>query len=280
MKIKLKKSVAFAVFAAVFLGKETELFWGYAAALLHECAHLAMCVGLKQTPKQITFGVCGMNLNIQSASGIKERMMILASGPVSSFFMFGALFLLRHGGVMELPLFEFANLCIGIANLIPALPLDGGSMLKCALVSKLGVINGAKVMRTVTNVLIGCICLLYAIIIGTGASNPFFVMFAVFLICSSGKERKRELFEKKLVLSGQMPASGKLKYFALDARCELLYAAAKLSPSYYMIAAVFENGRYIGEINQSQIPSAIHRYGAACSVGEYLALRKPQPEVY
>lgn len=258
------------MFVAVIFGKGSALLWGYMAAVIHECAHLAVCIYLGIKPEQITLGLCGMNLRIKGVSGIKEHMMILAAGPAASFFVFGALFLLRRLQVVNVPVFEFANLCICIANLIPAMPLDGGSMLRCALVSAMGVINGAKLMRKITMalcVLTGGICIF---IQSAGYVNVFLIVFEIFLISSLRNEQKAELFEKKMVLSGQMSHAGKLKYFALNSECELLEAAAKISPSYFMIAAVFECGRYIGEVNQRQICDAIKKYGASCGVGTYL----------
>lgn len=273
MILKFKKSTIAIVFAAALLGKECELLWGYAAALLHECAHLAMCIYLGHTPTQITLGVCGINLEIQSVSDIKKRMMILASGPASSFLMFGALFLMRSFSLANARIFEFANLCIGIANLFPAMPLDGGAMLKCALISRFGIINGAKLMHRITHLITALIFCIFLLMASADMLNPFLMMFLAFLIFSHKDEQRRELIDKKLVLSGQIPHSGKLKYLALDSDRELLDIASRISPSYYIITAVFAQGRFAGEISQSELSAAIKSFGASCKLGEYLKFK-------
>ncbi|MBR2405294.1 MAG: hypothetical protein IKA95_06525 [Clostridia bacterium] len=273
MIFKFKKSTIAIVFVAALLGKESELLWGYAAALLHECAHLAMCIYLGRTPRQITLGVCGINLEIQSVSSLKERVMILAAGPASSFLMFGALFLMRSFSIVNVRIFEFANLCIGIVNLLPATPLDGGAMLKCALTSCFGIINGAKLMHRITSLVTTLIFCLFLLMSAFEVLNPFLLMFAVFLVLSHKGEQRRALIDKKLVLSGQIAHSGKLKYLALDSDRELLDIASRISPSYYIITAVFENGRFVGEISQSELSAAIKSHGAACKLGEYLKFK-------
>ena len=67
--------------------------------------------------------------------------------------------------------------------------------------------------------------------------------------------------QKNLVLSGQIKSRQKPRYIAVESDYEILKLAEMISPSYFLIAAIFENGKYKGELNQHQIIENIgHRY--------------------
>lgn len=270
IKIELKKSVALVVFAAVLLDKGTELFCGYLAAVVHELAHLAMSLHLGFRAEGITLGVGGVNLKLKSTSGIKKCIMVLAAGPMMSFFMFGVLFCLRKINVLSMPLIEFASLCIGIANLIPAMPLDGGAMLRAILISRRGIINGAKIMKKISGFFYALLGLVCVIMHGAGLLNFFLVMFEVFLIYSSFSQRRQELAEKKQVFSGETMLSTKIRYITVESECPLLDVASHISSSYFLVAAVFERGRFVGEVTQKQIVESIKNKGAYCMVKDII----------
>ncbi len=280
MRIYFKKGIVPLVFFMTFFGFEKALMWGYTAALLHECAHLFMSIRLNCIPVSITFGVCAMNLEIQRVTNTSKHMKILAMGPISSFIMFVTLFCLRKFGILDLPIFEFANLCIGIANLFPATPLDGGRILKLFLSSRFGIMCGAKIMRGITYAIISLLVIANALLLLLDGPNPFLFMFLSFLIFTMLKEKREDLFLTKLVFSGQIPSSPKIKYISFSSDCRLLDICFRVSSSYYLVGAIFDEGRFVGEISQDELPSALKLVGVMATVGDYLNLKDAPKKIY
>ncbi len=264
----------------VLFGFEKELMWGYMASFLHECAHLGMSIRLKCMPLSMTFGICAINLETQRATNTKKHIKIVAAGPVFSFVMFGALFCLRKAGVLDVRIFEFTNLCIALANLFPATPLDGGRILKLCLMSHYGIIYGAAIMRAITNVMISLIASANAFLIIFDKVNPFLFIFLSFLIFSLCNEKREDLYLKEMVLSGQMPSSCKARRFCFESDCRLIDIASRVSPSYYLVGFIFESERFLGEIEQSELPCAMKAMGAIARAEDYVKAKEMSAGIY
>ena len=270
MKLILKKSVAFVVFISALLGKENFLFSGYLGAIIHECAHAlaGLCLGVK--PSRAVLGVSGMNLEIQRVPSIKKHMIILLSGPICSFILFGALFSLRKFGIAKAQLLEFASLSIGVINLFPIMPLDGGAVLRLILQSKLGIIYGAKIMKHISFFFTACFVFACLFLFLARMGNMFLIIFTVFVAFFPKRQKNLDLIEKRLVLSCGAGVKRKIKYFAFSSDTPLLSIASRISPSYYLVGAVFEDGRFIGELSENALMSALRSFGSGKSAGEYV----------
>ena len=69
----------------------------------------------------------------------KDEIAIAAAGPAVSFALAGLGFVLSlASGWAFFELFALVNLVIAVFNLIPALPMDGGRILRASLASRLG----------------------------------------------------------------------------------------------------------------------------------------------
>lgn len=111
----------------------------YGSVLLHEASHaiLARRYGLPVTSITLHF-LGGMTAIEGEARRPREEFMIAVVGPLTSLAVgFGALALLLvvPGGLIGLVVegLAGANLLVGVLNLIPGLPLDGGRVLKAAV---------------------------------------------------------------------------------------------------------------------------------------------------
>lgn len=253
MKLEFKKSVVAAVFVTTLFEAEEIFLLSYTAVILHELSHTAMCILLGAEPQKLTFSLFGMGLEINPVANMRKRFAVFAAGPAASLLLVLICFTLRKLFGMPMRIFEFANLCIGTVNLIPAIPLDGGSMVKCILCDRLGILRGSKIMVRVTDGIIVTGAIICVTSLKYGFINISGFLFLIFLIISKKSEQKRLLLEKKLVLSGEIKSRMIPKYIAIDSECELLCIAERISPSYFLIAAIFEAGKFKGEMNQYEI---------------------------
>ena len=84
-----------------------------------------------------------LSINTDSSKLSSRKMVLTALGGPALSLAFAGLFYFVYP-----PLFA-ANLCIGAVNLLPALPLDGGRILRSLLVKILGRKSSRTVMRSI-----------------------------------------------------------------------------------------------------------------------------------
>ena len=102
--------------------------------ILHEAGHIICLMILGEKPKKIDFSFYGIKLErnpMQSQSTVGE-IMIFVSGPAVNFVFSAFLFLLSNA-FESLRIAAVISLCIGVFNLIPCKPFDGGNIIHTIL---------------------------------------------------------------------------------------------------------------------------------------------------
>ena len=103
-----------------------------------------------------------------------------------------------------------------------------------------------------------------------GCVSISFWAVILFLIISLKKEREFCMLEKQKVLGGHFVKGNKLRYIQYDSGVSLLNIVSNIGNEVCLVAAVFENGRFAGELNQQEIFCYINRYGIMHTAGECL----------
>jgi Zn-dependent protease/CBS domain-containing protein len=113
----------------------------FVSVLLHELSHSLVAVAHGLSVRGITLHVFGgvSNLDGEPPSARAEAL-IAGVGPITSFGIAGVLWALREIGIGDrgstgavLAYLVTVNTVVGIFNLIPGFPLDGGRLLRAAL---------------------------------------------------------------------------------------------------------------------------------------------------
>ena len=125
MKIKVTLGFSTVVCLMAWLDLQWTL-WFLLCALIHELGHLITIGLLKVRIVQIEFCLKGAVIHTE-VTDCRRELIIAAAGPVLSI-CFGFL-LLRTQSVPAL-----ISLILGIANLMPVFPLDGGRVIYCIMV--------------------------------------------------------------------------------------------------------------------------------------------------
>ena len=111
----------------------------YLSVLLHEASHALMARRLGFSVRSITLHFLGGMTSIEGeARTPRQEFLIAVVGPLTSLAVGGAalgLWFVTPEGLLQMAVegLAGANLVVGILNLVPGLPLDGGRVLKAAV---------------------------------------------------------------------------------------------------------------------------------------------------
>lgn len=118
------------VAVAVTFDPSTFSLWCLAASLMHEMGHFIALLALDCKPKCLSVGLFGMRVEQDPARRLGYRQNALASlaGPAVNLVTFCILSFIQGNETAAL-----VHLTLGIFNLLPIEPLDGGQALYCLL---------------------------------------------------------------------------------------------------------------------------------------------------
>ena len=147
------------------------------SVILHEFGHLFTMYILRKKPEKIIVHAFGTVINSENLS-CRDMVIIAISGPIFSFILSVVFYF------VYLPLF-IPNLLIGIINLFPIMPLDGGRSMYYILVKICGRKGGRIVMR-LTGILFGIVILIPGLLLFLYSGyNISMLMLGVFVFVTA-----------------------------------------------------------------------------------------------
>lgn len=182
MKIDVNFGFVLITILICFLYKINIYFIFFISILLHEMAHMivGVCLGLKI--KKIMFnplGVCLEFIGYRENKKTIKRIIINLSGPLFNFIFAIIISHLNIEYKLKIDLF-YTNLLLGIFNLLPIIPLDGGKILKEILSIKFGYKNANIYSMNISKILLIFISLSYSILIFK-IKNVFLFFIIIYL---------------------------------------------------------------------------------------------------
>lgn len=158
----------------------------FASVLAHELGHSVVArsrgVPIAGIDLHMFGGVAKMTAPPRSPN---DEIAIALAGPAVSLLLGGAALGLNAALPFGLLLWlGGANLMLGLFNLLPAIPLDGGRVLRALLAKRRGLLGGTRLAVTVSRVI--------AVLLGASAiasGNFWIVMLAVVVWMMAGAER-------------------------------------------------------------------------------------------
>ncbi len=265
------------IFCALFGGLIMTLIY-VLTALLHECGHVFCAARMGYACEKIKlmpYGAAAV-CDIDGISA-KDEIVLALAGPavnaalcvaVAGLWWFFPEAYAYTDTVMQ------ANLAMLICNLLPAYPLDGGRVARCALCALFGERVADIVQKSLSVALSACFIALFFVF----AYNLTFLFFALFLLCSVFEKRTRARLID-FTSANKLKRGVRVKYVLVDERLTFKDAAKHLSEKYYLVLQLYDDG-IADEITQDELYERMSQSGVYDRVfAEYKrATENPLPE--
>ncbi|MBP2020262.1 stage IV sporulation protein FB [Clostridium punense] len=178
----------------LIIGFKSKMLMGFVIILIHEFIHLitARVLGFSGFTVEILPIGAVLKLKDLEEATPKEDLIISVSGPLGNFIMALACIAINYFYKSDfLTLMINYNLVIGIFNLIPAFPLDGGRILRDIFATRL-IYKKANEIALRISISIGYVFLLsFFTSLFMGIPNLNLLLIAIFILVISYREKRR-----------------------------------------------------------------------------------------
>lgn len=166
------------------IGKLENFLIAYIFIILHEISHVLISTLLQIKVREIELLPIGVNAKYKGKiSGINEFLISIA-GPVASFLFYK---------ILKIDFMKKINLFIGITNLIPLKPYDGGRIIHSIITLVLDEKKADKICIEIQKKSLNFL-LIFAIISFIKFENYYLVIASIYMICIVKEELKNEKF--------------------------------------------------------------------------------------
>ena len=254
----------------------------FASVLVHELAHSFVALGRGLHPRSITLFIFGgvSNLSGEPKSATTE-FLVAVVGPLTSFGLAAIAWGIANVvdeqriAVVASYLF-FINASLGIFNLIPGFPLDGGRVLRAILwgtTHSLPRATGwaANVGKIVAG-LMGAVGA-WLLFQGDIVSGVWLAAIAYFLYSAASASVKQLVFETRLAHVRVRDIARPIEVTAPPGISVADLAESYMLPHNLRAVAVTDNGRLIGIVTVSEVMKVPLQRRSQVSVGEIMAGR-------
>ncbi len=250
----------------------------YIFVLAHELAHFAMAAARRVPVREICimpFGIT-IQLDYSGINSTKHELFIAAAGPLCSIALAALFFYLYHRCFYTnatLLYYAVINVAVGVINLLPALPLDGGRVLRAYLADKLGVIRAYNISSAVTKAVIVIIAAAGVGVLIYTRFNFSLLVIAAFLFSNMIQETRlgklpimHELYKSRGKLGNSAHHVSHIAIQA-DAPARKLLKLIGFN-KYYIINIVDKDMRLTRTITETQLISGLIKHGIRAKAGE------------
>lgn len=265
-------------FVAGLLGKGLIIF---AVVLFHELAHVVTARRLGVHVSEVELlpfgGVSRMGGDIVFAPA--KEVCIALAGPAANLLLLGLGTGLNNYNLWNKELWQFflhCNLMMAAFNLLPALPLDGGRILRAYLAGRTG-LRKATYQAAWWGQFFGVVLAIIGLIgLGLRVSGLDVIITGLFLLYAATKEKSlapyhfiRHLAQKKneLAAAGVLPGE---PLVSLDTVRLGQLIQTFLPQRYYLVLLLNQDWRYRGVVSEAQIIDALLNEGVDYPVGKLL----------
>ncbi len=258
------------------LGLAYEFFCSLAAVLLHECAHARVAKKLGYELNMIKLMPYGAALCGDALLPPKHEVRIALAGPLFNLTLatlFAALWWLVPQSYMFTQAFCANNLYIGLFNLLPVYPLDGGRVLLALLGAKIKRDKAYKITRIVSAVM-GLIALSLFALSAVYSLNICFLCVGIFMLVSAFIPDNRAKYRALFALGSRVERLSdplEVKNYAVSSDVPAPVLCRALDPERYTEFTVMDGTlEKAGRFDETDLINYIKTSGYDVTAGEIM----------
>jgi len=267
--------------AALVTGRSLTFAVTFACVTLHELSHAAVLWALRCPISRMDLTPMGAFLatdaELEQNPGTEAAAAF--AGPAFNLALAAGLEILTRRGIL-FPFSEAAiqvNLMLACFNLLPALPLDGGHILRAALTRVTGLGRASRITAGVGFALAAGIAALTALVwFRLRIAHPEWLLMSLLLVTHSLRTlrsaawlgiRSGEMRRRELLSRGLLP----IRHVVLSPETRIAELLPRLAPrSYHIFLVVDEDGQTLGSFSEEHLISHLHRKNPV-TAGEILS---------
>ncbi|WP_257457833.1 site-2 protease family protein [Archangium lipolyticum] len=239
------------------------ILWGlglavalFLSVLVHELAHSFYALRKGGQVSDITLMMIGGVSRItRMPDGPRQEALMAAAGPATSLglgFLFLAVYALLAGAHSFNLRFAFfylgyLNVFLGLFNLLPAFPMDGGRVLRALLSNRLGRVRATRVAGFVGKafaVLFGVLGLL---------SGNFLLLFIAFFVFMGAEGESREVLMQSQLTRVRVGELMVARMASVEADATLEEVVTRMQAERRRALPVLENGTVVGLVTLAAV---------------------------
>jgi stage IV sporulation protein FB len=265
-----------------FAGLAGKALTVFAAVLWHEAAHAAAATALGYRVREIELLPFGGVARIERAdtAGAASEIIMAAAGPLASLVLAAAVYLARDAFPAHALWFDFycqANLMLAFFNLLPALPLDGGRILRALLALRWDWGEATTAVAGLGKLL----AVILVVVVGVGlwrsaTVNLTFLAAAVWLFFAARAETAAAGFRAMRILArkkAELTARGVMPTVHLTALASVRVSEVVrlFGPEHYHVVLVVDGDcRLRGALTETEVWEGWPGRGFSSRIGDFL----------
>lgn len=264
------------------------LFFG--SVVVHELAHSLVARARGIPVERITlFALGGASELKRETSRPRTELVVALVGPLTSLALAAVLWLIWRAVVrvdMTLGAIAFylayGNLALGVFNLIPGFPLDGGRVLRAALWAlwndfERATLGAVRAGRAAAAGLV--VAGIWQVVVAQGANGVWLILVGWFLWSAAEQEGTRTLIELRLRGRSIVPLV-RFDFITLDAEQTITEAAvAILGAPPQAVYPVLARGSFVGVLSAADLNTARRELWAATKLNWLVRRARPVPTI-
>jgi len=269
--IRVRINWLFLLLCAIYtyLGLGSEILIIFASVLLHELSHTIMAALLKVRVTEIELLPFGGQARIDDFNGLDpdREIYIALAGPIMSLSLAAIFYFLPANLLLKSSLLIQINLFLGIFNFLPALPLDGGRVLRAILSLHMGYKRATAVSANLGKAIAVLICIYGIYLFYIQQSGANYMLAGIILFWAARREGlllsyafMRYLVNKKSELASKGFLSSRQVVGLEEALVKSILEATR--PNYYTVVLVLDQQhRPRGMISEAELIECLFSRG-------------------